>query len=257
MTTRPPTATLALCLAASVCGLALAVLPAGPTVAQSGRQVDLELVLAVDTSSSVSAQEFDLQMRGLATAFRDPAVGAAIQASGDLGIAVAMVQWSDNRKQTLAIEWTQMRDAASAAQFSEEIENTPRFLIGGGTALGDALSFSMNQFEGNGFRGRRQVIDISGDGRTNQGAHPSRVRDRAVDAGITINGLAILNEDVYVDRHYQYNVVGGTGAFVMSADSYEDFATAILEKLVKEIAGVPIAARPLSPGAQPDRGDPS
>ena len=84
MKLRPRIALLSLCLAA---------LLASSAAAQSGRQVDLELVLAVDTSSSVSAQEFDLQMRGLATAFRDPAVVAAIQASGDLGIAVAMVQW--------------------------------------------------------------------------------------------------------------------------------------------------------------------
>jgi len=242
---------------ASAWGLALATLLAGPAAAQDGSLVDLELVLAVDTSSSVSVQEFDLQMRGLASAFRDPAVIAAIRASGDLGIAVSMVQWSDNRKQTLAIDWTALRDADAAERFSEEIENTPRFLTGGGTALGGALSFAMGQFEDNGFRGRRQVIDISGDGRTNQGAHPSRIRDRAVDAGITINGLAILNEDIYVDRYYEYNVVGGTGAFVMSAATYEDFATAILEKLVKEIAGVPIAARPLAPEQRPDLGDPS
>ena len=148
-------------------------------------------------------------------------------------------------------------DGDSAARFSEEIENTPRFLIGGGTALGGALSFAMRQFETSGYQGRRKVIDVSGDGLTNQGAHPSRMRDKAVDAGITINGLAILNEDIYVDRYYEYNVVGGTGAFVMSAASYEDFATAILEKLVKEIAGVPIAARPLPPEAEAEQGDPS
>ncbi|MDH3594641.1 MAG: DUF1194 domain-containing protein [Rhodospirillales bacterium] len=221
----------------------LAWLP-GPAPGQSGRPVDLELVLAVDTSSSVSAEEFDLQMRGLAEAFRSPAVVQAIQAAGDLGVAVALVQWSDNRKQTLAIDWTMVTGEASARGFAEEIENTPRFLIGGGTALGGALAFSMRQFETSGYQGRRKVIDVSGDGRTNQGAHPSKIRDLAVAAGITVNGLAILNEDLYVDRYYLYNVIGGTGAFVMTADDYQDFARAILQKLIKEIAGVPIAGRP-------------
>jgi hypothetical protein len=224
--------------------LLLAWLP-GSAPGQDGRPVDLELVLAVDTSSSVSAEEFDLQMRGLAQAFRSPAVVQAIRAAGDLGLAVSLVQWSDARKQTVAIDWMMVTDDASAARFSKEIEHAPRFLIGGGTALGGALSFAMRQFETSGYQGRRKVIDVSGDGRTNQGAHPSRIRDKAVAAGITVNGLAILNEDLYVDRYYLYNVIGGTGAFVMTADDYEDFAKAILEKLVKEIAGVPIAARPL------------
>ena len=228
--------------------LAMAVvLLGGPPAAAQQRVVDLELVLAVDASSSVSPGEFDLQMRGLAEAFRSPAVVAAIQAAGDRGIAVAMVQWSDNRKQTVALDWAVVRDEASSMAFAQGIDNTPRFLVGGGTALGGAIAYSMRQFERNGFQGRRQVIDISGDGRTNQGAHPSRIRDLAVAAGITVNGLAILNEDLYVDRYYLRNVIGGTGAFVMSADDYEDFATAILEKLVKEIAGVPVARAPERP----------
>jgi hypothetical protein len=225
---------------------ALTLLAAGPdrAVAQEMQRVDLELVLAVDTSSSVSPGEFNLQMRGLAEAFRHPAVQAAIRASGDLGIAVSLVQWSDNRKQTVAVDWVAVYDGASADVFAAEIDNTPRYLIGGGTAIGGAVLFSMRQLQINDFEGRRKVIDVSGDGRTNQGSSPARARDLAVAAGITINGLAILNEDVLVDLHYEANVIGGTGAFVMRADSYQDFADAILEKLVKEIEGVPIAARP-------------
>jgi hypothetical protein len=226
---------------------AILALPPGAILAESGRPVDLELVLAVDTSSSVSAEEFDLQMRGLAEAFRSPAVVQAVRAAGDLGLAVSLVQWSDARKQTLAIDWTMVTDEASALGFSQEIDNTPRLMVGGGTALGGALTFAMRQFETSGFKGRRRVIDVSGDGRANQGAHPSKIRDKAVAAGITVNGLAILNEDLYVDRYYLYNVIGGTGAFVMTANDYDDFAQAILQKLIKEIAGVPIAARPIPP----------
>ncbi len=218
--------------------------------AQGRRPVDLELVLAVDTSSSVSPDEFNLQMQGLAAAFREPAVHAAIQAAGDLGIAVAMVQWSDNRKQTLAISWQMVRDPGSALAFAGAIDATPRYLIGGGTAIGGAVNFSAFHLRTNRFEGRRKVIDVSGDGRTNQGSNPARARDDAVAQGITINGLAILNEDALVDRHYLANVIGGTGSFVMQADDYADFARAIVEKLIKEIAGVPIAALPpaKSPG---------
>ncbi|MFQ5776011.1 MAG: DUF1194 domain-containing protein [Kiloniellaceae bacterium] len=212
------------------------------------RPVDLELVLAVDASSSVSTAEFELQIRGLAEAFRSREVIEAIRASGDLGIAVALIQWSDNRKQFLAVDWTAVGDQPSALALAAEIEGTPRFLVGGGTAIGGALRFAMRQFDRNGFAGRRKVIDVSGDGRTNQGSQPSRVRDLAVARGITINGLAILNEDPTVDSYYFAHVIGGTGAFVMTANDYEAYGLAILAKLIKEISGVPVAARQPAPG---------
>ncbi len=211
---------------------------------ESGRRVDLELVLAVDASSSVSAAEFELQIQGLARAFRDPRVHQAIRASGDLGLAVSLVQWSDSRKQFLAVDWTLVAGPEAAGAFAQEVANTPRFLIGGGTAIGGALKFAMRLLEGNDFQGRRRVIDVSGDGRANQGAHPANLRDEAVALGITINGLAILNEDAAVADYYRAHVIGGIGAFVMTANDYESYARAILTKLVREIAGALIAARP-------------
>ncbi len=217
---------------------------------EPGQVVDLELVLAVDASSSVSAEEFDLQIQGLAQAFRDPRVSRAIQASGDLGLAVSLIQWSGHQKQVLAVDWTRVADAAAAGAFAEEIANTPRFVIGGGTAIGGALKFAIGQFGGNGFRGRRRVIDVSGDGRDNQGGQPATWRDRAVAQGITVNGLAILNEDAAVAEHYRAQVIGGAGAFVLIANDYEAYALAILTKLLREIGGALIAGRraPEAPG---------
>jgi hypothetical protein len=238
-------------LAAAVLATAVLVIlgAVGEGRGQGAAPVDLELVLAVDASSSVSASEFNLQMHGLAEAFRHPAVQGAIRGLGDLGIAVAMVQWSDNRKQTVAIEWTVVRDEAEAVAFAGKIDNTPRYLIGGGTAIGGALIFATHQLQVNRFEGRRKVIDLSGDGRTNQGSSPAKARDEAVALGITVNGLAILNEDQLVDRHYANHVIGGTGAFVMRANDYENFADAILEKLIKEIGGAPIARLPAADDA--------
>ena len=206
--------------------------------------VDLELVLAVDASSSVSSDEFHLQIKGLAEAFRNPGVLAAVQAGGDLGIAVSLMQWSDNRKQVRAVDWTAVYDESTVLALADVIEATPRFLIGGGTAIGGAIQYAVRQFDNNGFDGRRRVIDISGDGRTNQGSKPSDERDRAVALGITINGLAILNEDPTVDTYYFRHVIGGTGAFVVTANDYKSYAVAILTKLIREIAAVPIAAAP-------------
>ena len=214
------------------------------SMASAEETVDLELVLAVDSSSSVSDQEFDLQMKGIAAAFQSEAVVGAIQAAGDRGIAVTLIQWSDNVSQSTAVDWMKVSDMASAEAFSREIEAAPRYLVGGSTAIGGALKFATRQLERNAYEGVRKVIDLSGDGRTNQGPGPDTYRDLAVVQGVTINGLAILNEDLYVDRYYRRSVIGGTGAFVMTASDYVDFADAILLKLIKEIAGVPVAQAP-------------
>ena len=229
---------------------AVVVLASGMALAQqpaSEQPVDLELVLAVDASSSVSAEEFELQTRGLALAFRDPKVLQAIRAVGDLGVAVALFQWSENTRQVLAVDWTVVRDAESARTFSDMVADTPRFVAGGGTALGNAMQYAIHQLETNGFASWRKVIDVSGDGRPNRGVHPGNPRDAAVAQGITINGLAILNEEPTVDTYFRASVAGGVGAFVMTANDYQAYAEAILAKLIREISGAAVAVRQAPP----------
>ncbi len=217
-----------------------------PALAQE-RPVDLELVLAVDASASVSGEEFDLQVRGLAEAFQHRSVGQAIRAAGDLGLAVALVQWAGDQQQILSIDWMTLRDAPAASRFAEEVEHVIRS-IAGNTAIGSALEFAIGQLEGNGFEGRRKVIDVSGDGPNNRGTAAWLARDLAVARGITVNGLAILNEDLTLDRYYAANVIGGPGAFVMTANDYDAYRLAILAKLIKEITGAPITLRRGPPG---------
>jgi hypothetical protein len=220
---------------------AAALLYANP--AATRQLVDLELVLAVDISSSVSTEEFNLQMGGLANAFRDPLVAAAIRASGDLGIAVSLIQWSDNRRQFLAVDWDLLHYVASSRHFADQIAAAARLVVaGGGTAIGGALKYGTAQIESNDYDGLRLVIDVSGDGRTNQGWPDRPLRDATVARGISINGLVILNEEPLLDDYYHANVIGGAGAFVMTTMDFHSFASAILAKLIREIAGAPVAS---------------
>jgi len=206
--------------------------------------VDLELVLAIDTSISVNRQEFTLQVAGLARAFRDPRVHAAIRAAGDRGIAVSLVQWASHNEQAVMIGWSKVQDPDSALRLADDIARMPRHFAGYGTAISSALQFCTDLFFGNGFEARRRIIDVSGDGSDNRGPMPSRNRNVAVSLGITINGLAILNEEPNLDFYYDRHVIGGSGAFVMTANDYIDFADAIVAKLVREISQGPIAAAP-------------
>ena len=111
--------------------------------------VDLELVLAVDVSSSVDEEEYQLQIRGVGAAFRHPDVIAAIESTGGNGIAVAMVQWSDNEEQALVGGWHIIKDAADAAEYARIIRRTPRIIAGGQTSIAGALSFSINEIKNN------------------------------------------------------------------------------------------------------------
>ncbi len=203
--------------------------------------VELELVLAVDTSASVDRTEFALQMKGLAKAFRTPAVLEAISAAGHGGIAVTLLQWSRPDQQVVAVAWTRVFDDVSATAFADRLLAAPRLTTGGGTAIGEAIKKSLQELSLNAFEGRRKVIDVSGDGRTNDGIAPDLMRAIAVAQGVTINGLAIMNEDRNLDQYYEAEIIDGPGAFVVPAKDYRDFARAIVAKLVREISGPPIA----------------
>jgi hypothetical protein len=226
--------------ALSLAILPLAILLAGGTVARADIGVDLELVLAVDGSGSVDFGEFALQARGIAQAFRDPEVIEAIEGAAPKGIAVAVIQWSGRRQHLVTIDWTHITDAESARELATRVDAMGRVLIGE-TAVADALRFAQEQLASGPFQGTRQIIDLSGDGMTNAGGDPDPVRDAAALAGITINGLAILNESPSLDRYYAEHVIGGPDAFVMPAKDYDDFAQAIRHKLLREIRGAPLA----------------
>ena len=61
----------------------------------------------------------------------------------------------------------------------------------------------------------------------NFGVPPVTARDSLVAKGITINGLAILSEEPWLDEYYRSNVVGGPAAFVAVAKNFDSFAEAM------------------------------
>ncbi len=212
--------------------------------------VDLELLLAIDTSTSVDSAEFDLQKQGLADAFLHPDVIGAIEGAGDRGVAVSVVQWSSTGLQTTVVDWMLVRDATGASLLSRRIAGTSRMLEGM-TDIGSLIRFAVRSIEQSPFDANRRVVDISGDG-SSDSLSSSRERDRAVARGIDINGLVIFNEDydlgslakLDVWEHYTNHVVGGPGAFVMTAADFNHFRTAIRKKLVREIQGPATATLP-------------
>jgi Protein of unknown function (DUF1194) len=215
----------------------LALLLAGAGAARAAEvEVDLQLVLAVDASGSVNMYRFELQKRGYAQAFRNPRVLNAIRSGMAQAIAVTMLQWTGPRLQVHVVPWMVVKDAASAEALAVAIESTQRKLFGGGTSISGAIDYSRLILTQSPFTATRRTIDISGDGANNIGRPASLARDEAVRDGITINGLPILSVEPDLDNYYFENVIGGPGAVMVPADSYESFADAILKKLIIEIA---------------------
>lgn len=209
--------------------------PAAPRRGAS-RQVSVALVLAVDTSGSVSMDRFVLQKEGYAAAFRNPKVLDAIRALGSQSIAVTMFQWTGPQLQAVVVDWTLIKDQASADGFAAAVQGAPRRLFGGGTSISGAIDYGRALLAQSPYRGDRRIIDVSGDGANNSGRPAAAARDGAVADGIGINGLPILTVEPGLDRFYAGNVVGGPGAFMIPARNYDTFADAILRKLINEIS---------------------
>jgi hypothetical protein len=198
------------------------------------------LVLAVDVSESVSSGRYTLQREGIARAFESPQLVEAIAAVPG-GIQVLVVEWSDPEKIAITVGWTRIANRGSAAAFAALVRATKRS-SSGLTAIGPALLAAAAAFDYMPEDAAHKVIDISGDGMANFGVPPAEVRDRLVERGITINGLAILSEEPWLDEYYRKNVIGGPASFVAVAKDFESFAEAILRKLVQEVASLPAGA---------------
>lgn len=214
--------------------------------ASASEEVDVELILAVDVSRSVDTEEMEMQMRGYSAAFRDPRLAEGI-AGGPIGaIAVTLFVWSDWNIQHTLVPWMRLDGAASCEGFARAIDGASRetYLY---TSISGAIDYAGAQF-GRRYTGLRQVVDISGDGVNNSGRPLAAARTEALEKGIVLNGLAVLDRTPPpttllaglppVDEYYRNEVIGGPGAFLMVAEGYETFADAVRRKLIREIAGL-------------------
>lgn len=196
---------------------------------------EVELILAMDVSRSVINAEYNLQMQGLAAAFRDTAIKDAIRWA-DGGIMATVTQWSGPDTQIQSVNWTAIKTAKDADDFAIAIENQRRKFFSAYTAPGDALRHAYAISGQNPVTCQRKVIDLSGDGAGNRGTGSRLVADRLINEGYTINGLVIMGAAPDPLAYYARDVIGGPGAFVEVAENFDDYARAIRLKLLRELA---------------------
>ena len=200
--------------------------------------VDLELVLAVDASGSVSDQEYELQLVGIARSFRDPAVRIAIRSGPEKAIAVNLLTWAEPQVPKDMTGWFVITSDADAESFARSVETFPR-RQSGSTAIGEGIAAALRSIDANSIKGEREVVDVSGDGRESVAREftvlVDQARAMALARGVIVNGLAIENEVGDLADYYRRNVQAGPESFVMAAKDYEDFAEAMRRKLLREI----------------------
>ena len=196
--------------------------------------VDLALVLAVDGSASVTFDEFNLIAGGMADALRDPVVVRGLIGGPAKASYCSLLLWSGTGAHAVIADWTRIGSVAEAQAFADAVDNMSRVVRAGQTAIGEALLAAITLLANVPAKPRRSVVDVVGDGRSNEGIPPGPIRDRMVAAGITINGLCILHEEPDLLQSYTQEVIGGPGSFAVVCKDYPDFASAMRQKLVRE-----------------------
>lgn len=193
-------------------------------------------MIALDGSASVSFAEFNAITGGIAAALRDAEVVAALQAGPRRASFLSLLLWSGVGAHEVMVNWVRAGSDAEIAAFAEAVDNVPRIVRAGETAIGEALVAAEILLGTLPAPASRRIIDVAGDGRSNAGLPPGPVRDRLAADGITINGLCVLHEEPDLLQSYTADVIGGPGAFAMACQDYDIFADAMRRKLVRELS---------------------
>ena len=205
-------------------------------------EVDVELALMVDVSRSMDPIELELQRRGYAEAIKSDQVVGVILNSYTGSIALTYVEWAGNGLQRVIVPWTKIDSREDAEAVAEKLTAQFEYSMRR-TSISGAMYYALEDFDNNDFVGLRQVIDISGDGPNNDGRPVLQARERALAAGLVINGLPIMVDGGAspwsipdLDVYYERCVIGGPGAFSIPVYAWEDFPLAVRRKLVLELA---------------------
>ena len=205
------------------------------SLSQPETPVALELVLALDSSASMNREEFALQIKGIAVAFKDSAVLKAVEDLAPLGVAIAVTQWGGAGESRVVMPFTHVNTANDAKAFGFLVSLGSRHFSATTTSITTAIEDSVALIGANDFEGQRRVVDISGDGEDNSGLDLEAMRKQAKASGVTVNGLAIESEQRGLFDYYQRHVITGADSFAVRAADFNDYARAIREKLLREL----------------------
>lgn len=213
--------------------------------APAAAECRLALVLALDVSASVDEREDALQRGGLARALTEPAVVDAFLADPERPVWLSVFEWSGPYAQVGLVDWLEIASEEDLALVAGVLAASERSRDDLPTALGQALGHAAGLFRA-GPDCAARTLDVSGDGRNNEGFPPASAYRAFPLADITVNGLAIVGGEAGVAEYYRTEMIHGPGAFVIEADGFRDYERAMRVKLLRELQGPVIGM--LAPG---------
>jgi Protein of unknown function (DUF1194) len=243
---------LRLTLPACLCAWQLAVAPSAAIARDGTKEVDAEVVIAVDVSYSMDREEQRLQRAGYIAAITSPDFLAALKSGPKGRVALAYMEWAGATDQEIVMPWTLIDGPEAAEAFAHSLAEVP-LRRASRTSISGGIDKAAQMFVGNGFKGSRLIIDVSGDGPNNSGRLVTEARDEATSKGIVINGLPLVDIRPYnspmdiqeLDIYYADCVIGGPGAFMIPINSKQKFIDATRTKLVLEVSVTPPLHSPL------------
>ena len=105
-----------------------------------------------------------------------------------------LVQWTGSTRQQVTVPWTSLDSFVTLDAFANKVQTNPRLWRNFSTAIGEALAFSMAEFK-TVSDCKRHLIDLSGDGVSNEGIEPASLRPKLRQAQIVVNAIAIVESE--------------------------------------------------------------
>jgi hypothetical protein len=216
-----------------------------PFTAQAQTQrpsaVDIAIVVSLDRSESIDAEDAEVQIDGLVYTLRHSRFRHTV-AAGHLGqIALAVVTWSSFGRHQVILPWMQIAgaDDAEVAATILELDYARQRVARHGTQtdVAFAIEVGVDQLDQLPWSASQRVVNVVADGISNIGRVASVDRDVALARGITVNGLIMARGSAIevMSRYFRREVIGGPTSFLQVSTSNEDFARAMLRKMVLEM----------------------
>ena len=212
-----------------------------------GVKTDVNIVTAIDISDSVDPEWIRIEIEGIARAILAPEVIRAIQRGRHGRIGFAVFAWYHDGIYPELVSWTLIVSEKDAMRVSNEIADCLRVTdaaegrkrsnkhhLGRLTDLSAAIDHAAELLLTAPYATEREVVNIIGNGADNLGEDPQRARNSLIGQGGTINGV-VLGGDLSVLDHYRQQVIGGRGAFLLSAHNIDMIVELLARKFHYDI----------------------
>lgn len=204
--------------------------------------VDINIVVSLDRSDSISPQEAQAQLHGIAYTLGHDRFARVVDSGLHGRIGLAIVAWSSFGRRVEILPWTLIDGPAAALATAAAIVARTPAAVGTRhrpqTDIALGIRTGTEYLDRAPFQAAQGVINIVSDGIDNFGIVPHVPRRDALRRGYTINALTMGRGSAVaaLRRFYQRDVIGGPRAFVHNVLAPDEMLEGTLRKMLTEVA---------------------